>query len=78
MDSMDYRDRESRFQDACKFAAAVVVVGMIVIAGEAAMHRGEDATIHGALQVIEVAPSEYFPGQYTLQAGEPDEHVQAF
>lgn len=73
-------DRESRFEDACKFAAAVVVVGLIVVAGEAAMQRapslGEAAM--PAAAASDATAVDYFPDGYVLDAREPDEHVQAF
>jgi hypothetical protein len=79
MNSIHTPDRETRFQDACKFAAAIVVVGFIVVAGEAAMHRtpslGDAST---PTPIVDVGAADYFPHQYTLQAGEPETHVEAF
>jgi hypothetical protein len=77
MNPIDYRDREARFQDACKFAAAVVVVGLIVFAGESFMHGTREAP--PAPPVVQGEASfEYFPDRYPLQSAEPEPHVEAF
>jgi hypothetical protein len=43
------------------------------------MHRapslGEAST---PTPVVDVGTADYFPHQYTLQAGEPETHVEAF
>jgi len=69
-------DRESRFQDACKLAAVVAVVGLIVAAGEMAMDRLP-------APVAPMAPAmadddyrfEHFPDQPRLPATEREPHV---
>ena len=79
MDRFDVPDRESRFEDACKLAVAVVVAGLIVVAGEAAMQRtpplGEAAM--PAAAASDVVPRASMP-RYVPEPGEPEERAQAF
>jgi hypothetical protein len=80
MNPIPYRDRENRFEDVCKFAAALVAVGLIVFAGESAMQRIPEVTAVEAARAAPVAPPfDYFPDQFTIDAAARAEpHVEAF
>ena len=88
MTPIDYRDRENRFEDACKFAAALVAVGLIVFAGESAMRHVPDVPLTVPVQIAadpadRAEPAEeardYFPNGYTMDASAmPEPHVEAF
>ena len=82
MTPIDYRDRENRFEDACKFAAALVAVGLIVFAGESAMRHVPDVPL---TVPVHIAPSasaetfEYFPDQYPIDAAAaPEAPMETF
>jgi hypothetical protein len=82
MTPIDYRDRENRFEDACKFAAALVAVGLIVFAGESAMRHVPDVPLTVPVHLApapSVEPFEYFPDGYAVDASAALEpHIDAF
>lgn len=63
-----------------KFAAAVVVIGLIVAAIESPIDWAPTTTTvrDAAASEAASAPADYFPSDYTLNAGEPAPHVEAF
>ena len=62
-----------------KFAAAVVVIGLIIAASEGPIIAVPTVTLHDAA-ASEMAPAatEYFPSGYTLDVTEPSPHIEAF
>ena len=76
------QDRQPRLARGVKAAAIVVVLGLIVVAGEhmpighAAGDHATAATLHGA-SAMEPATT-YFPAQFAAPAGAPEAHVEAF
>ena len=67
------------FAGRCKFAAAVVVIGLIIAAVESPINWVPTATLHDS-SAAEPTPAaaEYFPSGYTLDATDPAPHVEAF
>ena len=63
-----------------KVAAAVVVVGLIVAAIESPINWAPTTTtVHDvAASEAALAPAGDLPSDYTLDAGEPAPHVEAF
>lgn len=63
-----------------KLAAAVVVIGLIVAAIESPINWAPTATTvrDAAASDAAPAPVDYFPSGYTLNAGEPAPHIEAF
>ena len=76
------QDRQSRLARGVKAAAVVVVLGLIVVAGEpmpighAAGEHATAATLHGP-SAVESATT-YFPAQFAAPTGAPEAHVEAF
>jgi hypothetical protein len=76
------QDRQSRLARGVKAAAVVVVLGLIVVAGEhmpighAASDHATVATLHG---LVAAAPAtSYFPAQFAAPTGASEAHVDAF
>ena len=66
-----------------KFVAAVVVVGLILAAGEGAITEPMTHTLHDtaaarAAPTESLPASDYFPSGYTLNASEPAPHIEQF
>ena len=82
MSPLDYRDPENRFEDACKFAAALVAVGLIVFAGESAMRHVPNVPLTVPVHIAPAEPGEptgQFPEGYAIDASAaPEPHVEAF
>ena len=76
------QDRQSRIARGVKAAAVVVVLGMIVVAGEhipighAAGDHATVATLHGPS--VNTPAATYFPAQFAAPTGAPEAHVEAF
>jgi hypothetical protein len=67
------------FAGGFKFAAAVVVIGLIVAASESPINWLPTTTPHNvAASEAAPAPADHLPSDYTLDAGEPTPHVEAF
>ena len=64
-----------------RFVTAVVVVGLILAAGEGAITEPMTHTLHDTAATSQPAPvpsSDYFPSGYTLNASEPEPHIEQF
>jgi hypothetical protein len=63
-----------------RFVAAVVVIGVILAAGEGALTEPMTHTLHdtAAAQAAPVPSSDYFPSGYTLNASEPEPPIEQF
>jgi hypothetical protein len=68
------------FAGGFKFAAALVVIGLIVAAIESPINWVPMTTLHEVAANPAAAPAdtEYFPSGYTLGATEPTSHIEAF
>ncbi|HVE48803.1 MAG TPA: hypothetical protein VNG69_04190 [Casimicrobiaceae bacterium] len=75
MEPLENRDRESRFQDACASAAAIVLVGVIIVLGEATMNRVH-SQMQAEVKAANVAPSEYVPRELVLEAVGSGPHMK--
>lgn len=80
MTPIDGHDRESRFEDVCKFAAALVAVGLIVFAGETAMQRIPDmAPVEVPSVESAGAPAAAFSDRYKIDPpAKPEPHIERF
>jgi hypothetical protein len=76
------QDRQTRMARGVKAAAVVVVLGLIVVAGEdmpvghAAADHATVATLHDSL--ASASATTYFPSQFAAPASAPEAHVEAF
>jgi hypothetical protein len=78
---MDTNDNGRRVTaaDAFRVAAAVVVIGLILAASEGSINVPPTHTLHDTAAAQASAPAtEYFPSGYTLNASEPEPHIEAF
>ena len=77
LDSKDSRCPD--FAGGFKFAAAVVVIGLIIAASESPINWVPTTTVN-EVAASEAAPAatEYFPSGYVLDATEPTPHIEAF
>ena len=67
------------FASGFKFAAAVVVIGLIVAASESPINWLPTTTAHDVVaSEAAPAPADYFPSDDALNTGEPTPHVEAF
>ena len=79
---INLQDRQSRIARGVKAAAVVVVLGMIVVAGEhipighAAGDHATVTTLHGPSTNAEA--TTYFPSQFAAPTNPPEAHVEAF
>ncbi len=75
------QDRQSRIARGVKAAAVVVVLGLIVVAGDhipighAASDHPTVTTLHGPSANPQV--TTYFPSQFAAPANPPEAHVEA-
>jgi hypothetical protein len=73
----------SRHRESGRAAAVAITIGALAVAG-VALHRAgtSDATaappVAASATMPAPAPTAYFPSQFELHAGPPEEPVQAF
>ena len=79
MNAHELAEQRDNVSGGFRFAAAVVVIGLLFAVGEGSIN-GTPALIQpeAASTPAQPAATEYFPSGYTLNAAEPTAHVEAF